>query len=92
VFAVTQLNAAIESLDDRQAVALLTAKRNSSPLNVNRFAEKLPCLEASIHPNGKYGVQSGGCRPVTEAEKEKYRDYLNKLRKQLHPGGGVSMY
>ena len=46
---MTQLNAAIESLDDRQAVALLTAKRNSSPLNVNRFAEKLPCLEASIH-------------------------------------------
>ncbi len=83
---------AIESLDDKQAVNLLNAKRSSSSHNVNRFAEKLPCLEAIVHPSGKYGVQSGGCRPVIEAEKEMYCDYLKDLRKHLQLGSGVTLY
>ncbi len=83
---------AIESLDDKQAVNLLNAKRSSSSHNVNRFAKKLPTLEAIVHPSGKYGVQSGGCRPVTEAEKEMYRNYLTELMKHLRLGSGVTLY
>lgn len=61
---------AIESLGDKQAVNLLNTRRSSPLHHLNRFAEKLPCLEAVVHPSGKYGVQSGGCRPFIEAEKE----------------------
>ena len=83
---------AVESLDDKQAVNLLNAKRSDSSFKMNRFAKKLPTLEAIVHLSGKYGVQSGGCRPVTEAEKEMYRDYLTDLRKHLQLGSGVTLY
>jgi hypothetical protein len=64
----------IERVNDQAALARLSRKWQSSNHRgaLTRFAETLPSLKSTLHPEGWQVFQSGGLKSVTDHDKEEH--------------------
>lgn len=86
----------LESTDHTKALQLLKTKMNGGVIDgitgLCRFAEKLPSLDAEIHPDGRHTVTLTGLMRVTVEHAQLYVEYKAALRRVLNLSTEVSEY
>ena len=86
----------LECTDHTKALQLLKAKMTSGVLDgitgLCRFAEKLPSLDAEIHPDGRHTVMPTGLMRITAEHAQLYVEYKAALRRVLKLSAEVSKY
>lgn len=86
----------IECIDYKAALKLLKTKMTDGVLQgctgLSRFAEKLPSLDADIHPDGKHTITQAGVKQITTDHAQLYGIYKAALRRALDLSMEVSEY
>lgn len=86
----------LECIDTTKALQVLKTKMTSGVVQgitgLSRFAEKLPGLDAEIHPDGRHAVTPAGLNRVTAGQAQLYGEYKAALRTMLGLSSEVSEY
>ena len=86
----------IECVSHAQALQLLKTKMLSGVLlgvtALSRFTEKLPSLDADIHPDGKHTILDACITQITPEHVGLYKTYQKALQRALCLRSNVSEY
>lgn len=82
----------LKQADARTALDILNRKGGDSGENMSRFADSLPCLDATTDPDGRHFIQNGGLSEASLDIAAQYWKYLADLGNKLNLHDDAIMY